>query len=338
MDGAGFYNRHSAQQEAAAAAGVAMLERAAATADLAASGPLLIADFGSSQGKNSMHPLSIAIDSIQTRRPDAPSIAVVHTDLPDNDFSSLFDTVANDPDSYRRPGVFTYASGQSFYERLFPEAALTLGWSATAAVWLRTTPCELPDHLFSFAESGPRRERWKQQAAGDRKTFLGHRTFELRPGGQLVVSLPVAGPTYLGWMHVVEAGARTARDRGVVTPAEYARMVIPTYLSAPDDLFAAVGRGALGDLVLEECEVAVAVDPAYSSFRQHHDPERYAYEAVALFRAWAGPTLTSCLDPEREPRARDETADALFACLRDALASAPTECAWSIGLLRMSRT
>lgn len=335
MAGGGYYNRHSAQQEAAAAAGVAMLQRAATTAQAATSGPVIIAEFGCRQGGNSMHPLSVAIDALQARVPAATPIAVVHTDLPDNDFSSLFDTVAADTDSYRRADVFTYATGQSFYHRLFPAATLALGWSATAAVWLRATPCELPDHLFSFAESGARREQWKEAAARDWHTFLRHRARELRAGGQLVVSLPVAGPDYLEWMHVVEAGSRDARDRGVVSRGEYAAMVLPTYLSEPDDLRAAIEQ--VPDLGLDEFEIGVAPDPAYTSFRDHHDPARYASDAVDLFRAWAGPTLTACLDATRDADARAAATDALFACIRDALAAAPTECPWSVGLVRMSR-
>ena len=331
----GFYNRHSAQQEAAATAGVAMLQRAAQSADAATSGPVVVADFGCRQGRDSMHPLSAAIDALQARFTTAAPIVVVHTDLPENDFSSLFDTVATDPDSYRRAGVFTYATGQSFYDELFPDAAVALGWSATAAVWLRATPCELPDHLFSFAESGARREQWKETATRDWQTFLRHRARELHRGGQLVVSLPVAGPGYLEWMHVVEAGARDARDRGVVSPAEYSSMVLPTYLSEPDDLRQTVER--LDGLVLDEFEIGVAPDPAYTSFRDHHDPARYASDAVDLFRAWAGPTLTACLDTARDADARAAATDGLFACIRDALAAAPTECPWSIGLLRMSR-
>jgi hypothetical protein len=297
---------------------------------------VVIADFGCSQGKNSMRPVSVAIDALQARVTTATPIIVVHTDLPDNDFSSLYETVANDPDSYRRNGVFTYAAGHSFYDPLFPDATLALGWSATAAVWLRETPCELPDHLFSFAESGARREVWREAAARDWHTFLRHRALELRPGGHLVVSLPVAGPDYLEWMHVVEVGARDARDRGVVSAAEYAAMVLPTYLSEPGDLCDTVAR--IDDLRLEDFEVGVAPDPAYQSFRDHHDPARYASDAVDLFRAWAGPTLTACLDAARDAGARAAATDGFFACIHDALAAAPAECPWSIGLLRVSRT
>src|SRR5262245_37264108 len=94
MDGAGYYNEHSAQQLEAATAGVELLRRAAASVPIPDRGPLVIADLGSSEGRNSLEPLSAAVDTIRKRPGGDVPIAVVHTDLPQNDFSSLFDVVA----------------------------------------------------------------------------------------------------------------------------------------------------------------------------------------------------------------------------------------------------
>lgn len=325
MDGAGFYNRHSVQQQEAAAAAVDMFRRAALATDRPAGGALIVlADFGASQGKNSMHPIAEAIDALGER--DRP-VAVVHTDLPGNDFSSLFATIESEPDSYRRPGVFSYAVGRSFYEQLFPAGAVTLGWSATAAIWLSATPCPLPSHLFSYAATGPARTTWKDAAARDWATFLRHRAAELRSGGELVVSLPVAGPGYLDWMHVIEAGARDALDDGVVATEAYEAMVVPTYLSEVDDLVANV-RATAG-LSLEEWETATAGDPAYASYLEHRDAQRYAGEAVALFRAWAEPSLMDGVDPA--------AADPFFERVAARLSATPTECPWTIGLIRVRK-
>lgn len=272
-----------------------------------------------------MHPLAEAIAALDVG--DRP-VLVVHTDLPDNDFSSLFATVASDSDSYRRSGVFTYAVGRSFYEQLFPQQTVTLGWSATAAVWLSGTPCPLPSHLFSYTASGMDRTTWKQAAARDWETFLRHRAAELRPGGELVVSVPIAGPGYLDCMHVVEAGARDAVDGGVVTHETYESMVVPTYLSEIEDLTTTVDT--IPELALEECDIATARDPAYAAYREHRDATRYAQEAVSLLRAWAEPSLMDGLDAT--------TADSFFARMAARLAATPTECPWTIGLLRLRRS
>jgi hypothetical protein len=337
MDGAGFYNEHSVQQEEAAAAGVAMLQRAVGEVPLPDGGPFMVADYGSSEGKNSFHPLRVALDQLGTRdgTRDLP-VSVVHTDLPENDFTSLFETVEHDPETYARPGVFTYAAGRSFYEPLFPDGTVSLGWSATAVVWLRATPCPLPDHLFSFAATGARRKTWAEAATKDWETFLRLRAAELRSGGEVVVTTLVSGPNYLDWMAVVEGGVKDALDAGVIRPSEYEAMVIPTYIREPDELFGAVDRSD-SRIVLVESEVAVASDPAFDAFQAHHDPVRYATDAVSAYRAWSEPALMTGLDADRTPDERAAGADSLYDHTRARLQASPSECAWSIGLLRVRR-
>ena len=46
------------------------------------------------------------------------SILVVHTDVPDNDFTAMFRTLSDDPDSYLHNDAATFASavGRSFYQ------------------------------------------------------------------------------------------------------------------------------------------------------------------------------------------------------------------------------
>src|SRR3712207_2671843 len=111
MERSGFYNEHSAQQREAATAGIAMLRAAAGEIPVAGEGPIVVADYGASQGKNSLHPLRAALGQIRGRDGAGQvDVTVVHTDLPENDFTSLFETVARDPDTYAGAGVFTYAA------------------------------------------------------------------------------------------------------------------------------------------------------------------------------------------------------------------------------------
>ena len=75
--------------------------------------PLLIADYGSSQGRNSLEPLRAAVAVLRQRFGPEKAICVTHTGLPDNDFSTLFRTLHDDPDSYLNgdPNVFANALG-----------------------------------------------------------------------------------------------------------------------------------------------------------------------------------------------------------------------------------
>jgi hypothetical protein len=90
MEGGGFYNRNSALQ----AAGIALLaplwSSACRTANLG-EGPIRILDLASSQGRNSMVPMAAAIDAVRHRSEPGRAIEIVHTDLPTNDFTALFE-------------------------------------------------------------------------------------------------------------------------------------------------------------------------------------------------------------------------------------------------------
>jgi hypothetical protein len=64
--------------------------------------PIVIADYGSSEGRNSLAPLRVAIEVLRQRIGKKRAISVVHTDLPGNDFGALFQMLASDPASYLR--------------------------------------------------------------------------------------------------------------------------------------------------------------------------------------------------------------------------------------------
>ena len=112
---------------------MALFEQAAASVPLPAAGlPLVIADYGAAQGRNSLGPMRAAIAAIRARAGGTLPISVVRTDIPGNDFSALFTLLATSPQSYLAGavGVFAYAAGRSFYQRLFAPAQAGLGWSA----------------------------------------------------------------------------------------------------------------------------------------------------------------------------------------------------------------
>src|SRR5689334_20159967 len=80
--------------------------------------PIVIADYGAATAHNSLLPIGAAIDVLRKRtRPDH-SVLVIHTDVPDNDFTAMFRTLSDDPDTYLNRDTSTFASaiGRSFYE------------------------------------------------------------------------------------------------------------------------------------------------------------------------------------------------------------------------------
>ena len=96
MQGRGYYNRHSELQARSAEGADGMLERALAAVAIPAVPPT-IADFGSSQGHNSMRQIALMLDRLTERIGRERDVRVVHTDLPHCDYTSLFVTLETSP-------------------------------------------------------------------------------------------------------------------------------------------------------------------------------------------------------------------------------------------------
>jgi hypothetical protein len=193
MEGGGAYNRGAAVQAAHADSVLHLLEAAARRVPLdATDAPLVLADYGCSQGVNSLAPMRAAIAALREGAgPDRP-IWVVHNDQPGNDFASLFGLLENDSASYLRDeaNVFAFAVGRSFFKRVLPPGSVALGWSSNSVHWLSRIPEPVPDGWHASAtEISEVQNAYARQAAEDWRQFLRHRGEELRPGGRLVVSL-----------------------------------------------------------------------------------------------------------------------------------------------------
>jgi hypothetical protein len=342
MEGQGAYNRHARQQAAGGVLAVPLLEQAARLVDLRADDtPLLIADYGSSQGGNSMPPIRAAISVLRQRVGAERPICVTHTDLPGNDFAALFQTLHDSADSYLRdqPNVFPSAIGRSFYQPLFPAAQVTLGWSSYAAQWLSRPPAHVPGHFYNLWATGAERAAFDVQAAADWQTFLSLRARELRPTGRLVVLLPAIDDA---GRHGIEPMFDAANDcigellaAGTITAAERARMIVPDRLRNRAQLLAPFATtGSFAGLTVEHCEISRGPDAVWEAYRQHGDASLLATQRARFFRATFAPTLAAALDPTTEQQA---FADALETALALRLHAQPIEIPQTLATMVLAR-
>jgi hypothetical protein len=313
MEGHGAYNRSSCVQAAGSAPAVPLLECAAETLLLAnAPDPIVIADYGSSEGRNSLAPMRTAIAALRKRVGADRAISVVHTDMPGNDFTTLFQTLETDPESYARgdTAVFPSAVGRSFYQQILPTGSVTLGWSSWSIQWLSRIPGPVQDHVYAdYSHDFAARTAYKAQSADDWQAFLAARGKELRPGGRLVVLTVAVGDDgdigYRPMVDIMYYAILDLADEGFVRSEEVHRMVIPVVGRSRVDFAAPfAANGHYAGLSIEHIDVFLGADPIWEAYQRDGDARKYGGGWAAFIGAAAVPTLALGLDGGRDdPRA-----------------------------------
>jgi SAM dependent carboxyl methyltransferase len=290
-------------------------------------GPLLIADYGSSQGRNSMPPMTIAIAELRARAGAERPIQVVHTDLPSNDFAALFAALEADPASYMKSHANVYASaiGRSYFEQLLPTASVTLGWNSWTVHWMSDDNMVVPDHVFpGMSKHQSIIDEVARRQAEDWRKFLSCRAKELKRGARMLTAFVgrdqgTTGWNWLGdnfWGAIEDLG----RD-GLLSTDEQQRMSVPAngrsleQIRAPFD-----GHGEYAGLRLVKAEVLTVPDGNWTAYQKSGDAKTLGTAHANMLRAVFSPTLANALG------ARPDTADLLdklFTRLATRLAVAP---------------
>ena len=312
MEGKGFYNKHSAIPAAGGALALPLLEQAAKRIELDAGGrSIVLVDYGSSEGENSLAPMRAAIAVLRARVGRERPIFVYHTDLPDNDFSSLFRVLHSHPDSYLREeqNVFPSIVGRSFYQQILPPDHVDLGWSSYAAIWLSRIPCRIAEHFFALRSTSAVRAEFARQAATDWEAFLAFRATELRPSGRLLVVLPALAENKLpGFVTLMDQANLVLSDlvaMKIVSAQERDQMGVAIYPRSESELLAPFSSdGHFHGLTVEDCTTFPVTDTVWEEYVRDNDPETFAKKRAGFFRAIFAPSLAQALGPDRHPEER----------------------------------
>lgn len=339
MRGAGYYSEHTTGAKIVIEAAIPLVLGAVAKMDLAGGAPFGIADYGAADGGTSITLHHALIAALRTRT-DRP-ITLTYVDLPHNDFSALFRLLQGLLPGKEAlgladiPGLFTFATGASFYRQVLPDGALSLGFSATAMHYLSRLPATLADHVHAVGAVGGALAAFAAQAAADWETILLARARELAHGGRLVVAnfCTDANGHYLGWtggrnMHATFARHWLAlRDAGAITAEEARRATFPQYyrteaeFRAPFDDPASPVRAA--GLRLEECFTRATPCPYAEKFRAGQPAAEFARAYVPTLRSWSESMFFAALDPARPEDERRRIIDRFYAAYEADVAAAP---------------
>jgi hypothetical protein len=326
--------------------GLELLARAAAAVPAPGDGLCVIADYGASEGHNSLAPMRTAIRALRARLPAGAPVTVVHTDLPGNDFRSLFTVLDQDPESYLRHDqeAFAFAAGRSFYQQIFPPATVTIGWSSIAVHWLSADPPPIRDHVFAPLADREERSRIAAHAAADWSRFLALRATELVPGGQLVIVGSAADAESRSGaeplLELANGALRAMVDDGELRADEYERMAIPTYYRTREEFTAPLRDASLGGkLALDECVETGLEDPLWAAYQANGEIESYASQVSGFLRAFSEPCLLGPLAAGRSAGEIAGLAERFYGRVREAVTAQPENgrCAWRLILLRLTR-
>jgi hypothetical protein len=309
MQGGGFYNRHSALQKANLQSAIPLLQEAAGSIPIDEKRPIVVVDYGSSQGRNSLLPIRTAIDGLRTRVGEATPIEIFHTDLPSNDFTSLFVTLDSDPQSYLAAArnVYSFAVGRSYFDQILPAGQVDLGWSSNALHWMSSNPVDVPDHGWAiFSASAAAHTAVDYQLDEDWRRFLMARSIELRTGGQLVCQFLGRGPATHGFEWMAQHFWQCLSDmgsEGLLTAPELLHMTNPSAGRSIRQIAAPFERGLFAGLSLAHCSLVEAPDPFWDDFQKTGDAVEFGRSWSRLMRAANGPNFTAVLSSDRSKEA-----------------------------------
>jgi SAM dependent carboxyl methyltransferase len=316
MAGAGYYNIHSQVQGSTASLLIEAFNEAARLIPAAHQGkPVVIVDYGCSEGRNSMGPMQSAAAILRARSPDQP-ILIIHTDQAGNDFASLFDLLQNSSESYlNQAATYGLAVGRSFYQQILPNAFVDLGWSAHAVHWLSQAPQAHATSFWTLWLEGSFAQAMAEQATRDWHQFLACRARELAPGARLLIIAFLRDKDghigVEGILKLMDQALSEMVADGSLSAAELGSMVLPTYFRSEAEFRAPFNDPDLSSvLILEHFQGVRQLDP----FRSANQKGELGKAVAGFVRGFAEPFFKSRLNPEHAPFA-DRITDRLFSKL-----------------------
>jgi cyclopropane-fatty-acyl-phospholipid synthase len=332
MVGGGYYDAHSSFQAETAASVAALLRQAVAVLTMPADGEVTVADYGCSEGRNSMATVTTALGLLAAR--GAKGFGVVHNDLPTNDWNGLAKNLSS-PGSYLAsyPQARVLFAPRGFFEQVTPPASITLGTSGSAAHWLSRQPPDLDMPRSLYRSDAPPSELAKilKQAADDWQAFLAARAEELQIGGVLLVQMlgadGAAKPVRVsaaGLLKLMNECALALVDAGEIPKEAYARYCFPVVPRTIEEAKAPI-EGPLADrLELLHCGLTPVPSPYQLALDRTGDAAAFAKSYTAFTRAFSESSLRDGLFQYGKASA-GALADQFYAAMEKALKARPRD-------------
>ena len=314
MRDSGYYSQRTAGAKHAIDNTLPVMKRALDL--LPESATLRFADFGAADGGTSAALWSQLVSELRASG-DARPIEILYTDLPSNDFSTLFRTIqgmeGNPDDAYQtnNDDVFVHGSGTGFHRQLMASNSLNLGFSATAMHYVSQKPCEIKGHVHVVGAAENERTLFAAQAAADWRAILLARAAEMRKGSRLIIlnfGIDEQG-RYLGhtgghsmfdkfashWRALVKAGTITKEEFERATFVQHYRTV-EEFRAPFDDENSHVRKAGLK---LNSIQTRLTPCPYRKAYRQSDGKMsaiEFAASLIPTMRSWSETVFRSALN------------------------------------------
>ncbi|CAM6083289.1 unnamed protein product [Calypogeia fissa] len=152
-------------------------------------GPVRVADLGTSSGPNTIGTVSHIVEKLKYRVPKDAEFQAYFNDVPSNDFNNLFQLLCSDS---RAKNFFAAGAPGSYLERRFPQSSIHVFHSAVALHWMSKIPDEILDKESPAYNNGQPwyqhsqsavAKAYQEQTLLELTSFFQARAAELAPGG-----------------------------------------------------------------------------------------------------------------------------------------------------------
>jgi hypothetical protein len=312
MRAGGFYDQHSTGQRASIESVFDWIDELlpGIPRPAAADRPFTMADYGCSEGGNSLRIVEHVAQQLQKAGTPVPLWAIFN-DLATNNFNRLFENLAAGKClPAQRPGLYHAAVAGSFYGPLLPPSSVQFGLSFNSLVWMDQLPrAAVPDYIIYPGEH-PRRAgisvsheavaEFSGQARSDLTRFLHYRSAELTPGGKLFVCVPARDGDRCvadGVYDVLHDACQDMVREGKLAEQAYRDFLLPVYFRRLDEMVDPVTADAelTKQLAIERAEIVYVETPYVREFERTGDSNAYAEALVGFLQAFSEPVLRAGL-------------------------------------------
>ncbi|KAL0712619.1 hypothetical protein Bca4012_019597 [Brassica carinata] len=277
---------------------------------------LKIADLGCAVGDNTFSTVDTVVDVLRRKLAvidggTKPEFEVFFSDLPSNDFNTLFRSLEEKVNGSRQKKYYAAGVPGSFYRRLFPKGELHVVVTMSALQWLS----QIPEKVM---EKGSRTwnkgrvwiqgaekevvEAYAEQSDNDLVEFLKCRKKEIVVGGVLFM-LMAGRPSGLVsqvsddsrlkliFTTLMDQAWQDLVDEGLIEEEKRDGFNIPVYLRNTGEVAAAIE--SCGGFKIEKMEIFKIADPMNARQQEFmKDPDSYGRAMANLVQAGLKPMIS----------------------------------------------